>query len=286
MMYKKGTQWLVITDLDGTLLNHHNYTTEGALPAIRKLCELGLPIIFNTSKTFSESVSLQKQLVIDAPFIVENGSCIYLPKSRYPELNRFEAVLSRDQYWEIIIGKPHAYIKKILKCVDTPPSYYQLLSTCSPRQASALTGLSIDQAGQAISREFSEPLIWKQGDAALTEFKEQLKEYNLNTLQGGRFLHVLGNCDKGIATEKLKQILMIMTPETQIKTIILGDSANDAAMLQVADISIIVNSPSNQRLQQLVSPDIHTKLEAPAGWAEGIDAALVSVEELTYEEMT
>ena len=37
MTHKKTTQWLVITDLDGTLLNHHSYATGNALPAIRKL---------------------------------------------------------------------------------------------------------------------------------------------------------------------------------------------------------------------------------------------------------
>jgi len=272
------TQWLVVTDLDGTLLNHHDYTTHGALPAIRKLRELNIPIIFNTSKTYSETISLQQQLEIEAPFIVENGSCIYFPKSLYPEINQTESCHTRDHCWEIILGNTHSSISGILKSIDTPHSYYQLLSSCSPQEASTLTGLSIEQAGQAVSREFSEPLIWKQNDEALSVFKRKLKEHNLNTLQGGRFLHVLGNCDKGIATNKLKTILA--TEEKKIKTIVLGDSENDAAMLKVADISIIVNSPSSQALQNLVDPEIHTLREASAGWSEGVEAALIKIKEL------
>lgn len=278
MTNKIDTQWLVVTDLDGTLLNHHDYSTQAALPAIRKLRESDIPIIFNTSKTYNETIILQKKLNIEAPFIVENGSCIYLPKSIYPEINNLEKDVSREQYWEVILGKSHLTISETLNEINTPSNYYQKLSKCSPQEASALTSLSIEQAKNAISREFSEPLIWKEGTHALNMFKEELKEYNLNTLQGGRFLHVLGGCDKGIAISKLKNILK--TKENNIKTIVLGDSENDAAMLEVADISIIVNSPSSQSLQQLVNPTVHTLHEAPLGWTEGIDAALSKINEI------
>lgn len=284
MTDNKPTQWLVITDLDGTLLNHHDYSIQAALPAITRLRELDIPVVFNTSKTFNESITLQKRLKIEAPFIVENGSCIYLPKSLYPEISNSKTNFTRDQYWEIPIGKSHSAINEILKRIDTPSSYYQLLSSCSAEEASALTGLSNEEAEQAISREFSEPLIWKQGTKALNEFKEQLKQFNLNTLQGGRFLHVLGNCDKGVATKKLKELLKI--DKTNIKTIILGDSENDAAMLQVADISIIVNSPSNHQLQQVFTPTIHTKQQAPNGWADAINTVLLSLEDLKSEDLT
>ena len=168
-------------------------------------------------------------------------------------------------------------ISHILKNIDTPSSYYQLLSACSAQEASSLTGLSLAQSEQAISREFSEPLIWTSGSKELAMFKKQLKEHDLNTLQGGRFLHVLGNCDKGIATDKLINILS--STKNQIKTITLGDSDNDAAMLLTGDISIIVNSPSNTQLQKLITPNFHTHREAPEGWAEGISYALAEIEE-------
>ena len=73
--------------------------------------------------------------------------------------------------------------------------------------------------------------------------------------------------------------------QNKIKTIILGDSANDVAMLEVADISIIVKSPSNHPLQKVVTPDFQTSQEASDGWAEGINAALAKLEESTYEEL-
>ena len=282
MTHKKITQWLVITDLDGTLLNHHNYAMENALPAIRKLQMMNIPIIFNTSKTFDESVALQNKLDIKDPFIVENGSCIYLPKNKYPTIESDFDIHSRDQYWEIILGKSHSDISNALNTIDTPTSYYKLLSKCNSEEASILTGLTIEQSKQAISRDFSEPLIWKSNEDHLQLFKQQLTDKNLNTLQGGRFLHVLGNCDKGIATDTLKGILLNqkITAGTEIKTITLGDSQNDAAMLNVGDISIIVKSPSNYNITKTITPTIQTTLEAPDGWSQGIDDALIKAKDL------
>jgi len=278
MTDNKSTQWLVVTDLDGTLLNHHDYSTDMALPAIKKLIDLNIPIIFNTSKTFSESITIQEKLNINAPFIVENGSCIYLPKSIFPNTPLDKTAKSRNKYWEVKLGKSQAEISNILKIINTPSSYYQLLSACSIQSAAILTGLNIEQAEQAIYREYSEPLIWKSGKKELIKFKKELKEHNLNTLQGGRFLHVLGNCDKGIATNKLHDFFI--ADNTQIKTIILGDSDNDFAMLEKANLSIVVNSPSNHQLQQTFTPDIFTHQQAPDGWAEGIELALVKIKEL------
>ena len=282
MAHKKITQWLVVTDLDGTLLNHHNYAIDKALPAIKKLKMMNIQIIFNTSKTYDESKALQNKLDINDPFIVENGSCIYLPKSKYPIIESDYEIYSRDQYWGIILGKSHSNISDTLNTIATPSSYYKLLSKCSTEEASSLTGLTIDQAKQAISREFSEPLIWNSNDENLQIFKKQLKDNSLNTLQGGRFLHALGKCDKGIATKTLKDILLkhTNTIETEIKTITLGDSQNDAAMLNVGDISIIVKSPSNHNLTASIIPTIQTTLEAPDGWSQGIDAALLITKDL------
>ncbi|HCP98037.1 MAG TPA: haloacid dehalogenase, partial [Pseudoalteromonas sp.] len=64
------------TDLDGTLLNHRDYSTEAVDTLLQELQYSGVPVVFNTSKTFSEVVALQQALNIKQPFIVENGSAV------------------------------------------------------------------------------------------------------------------------------------------------------------------------------------------------------------------
>lgn len=268
-MSKQKLQWLVITDLDGTLLNHHSYDFDAAKNAIVELQKRSIPVILNTSKTYAETITIRQDLDLADPFIVENGSCIYLPKKQFAQPL---AASSREEYWELVIGASQKKIDEILQRIKLTEKNCIRLSQCSIEQAVALTGLSNEQAAQAINREFSEPLIWQANETTLIALQQQLKLNAMTTLQGGRFLHVIGDCDKGRATARL-----IKCYAHNVKTIILGDSANDAAMLAVADISVIVNSPSNHQLRKLVSPDIQTKAAAPEGWQEAINEVLMKI---------
>jgi len=262
-------QWLVVTDLDGTMLNHDSYDMEAAREAIKLLQDKNIPVILNTSKTFAETITIRQMLDIRDAFIVENGSCLYLPKNRF---DRPADATERDDYWSIILGASHQQIENILLSIGLPDAAAIRLSRCSIEQTVALTGLNAAQAGQAVAREFSEPLIWQADKKALSDFRQQLRQHGLATLQGGRFLHVIGNCDKGMATKRLTSCY-----RDDVRIIALGDSANDAAMLSVADISIIVNSPSNHQLQERITADIHTQQPAPDGWRDAIEKSLKQI---------
>lgn len=262
-------QWLVVTDLDGTMLDHHSYDLEDARLAVHELQDKQIPVILNTSKTYAETITIRETLGIEDAFIVENGSCIYLPESHFAEP---EKAGQRDEYWSLVLGASHRAINDVLQSIGLAQDAAVRLSQCSVEQTIELTGLNEAQAQQAIAREFSEPLIWRDDDASLLSFQQQLKQHGLTTLQGGRFLHVIGDCDKGRATQ-----VLIGLYGDNVKTIVLGDSANDAAMLSVGDISVIVNSPSNHQLQELITPDIQTQAPAPKGWREAIEASLEQI---------
>jgi len=268
-MSKQKDQWLVITDLDGTLLNHDSYNFDAAKKAIIDLQKKSIPVILNTSKTYAETKTIRQVLGLVDPFIVENGSSIYLPKNQF---NKPVNASSREDYWELLLGASQKKIAEVLQNIKLTENNCIRFSQCTIEQAVALTGLSDEQAAQAINREFSEPLIWQADETTLLELQQQLKLNAMTTLQGGRFLHVIGDCDKGRAVTRLVECYA-----DNVKTIILGDSANDAAMLAVADISVIVNSPSNHQLRKLFSPDIQTKATAPEGWQEAINEVLMQI---------
>ena len=82
------TPYVVFTDLDGTLLDHYSYSWSEAAESLKKLSRLGIPVIINTSKTADEVITLQKEMALNAPFIVENGSALYIPKDFNSELLR------------------------------------------------------------------------------------------------------------------------------------------------------------------------------------------------------
>ena len=85
-----------------------------------------------------------------------------------------------------------------------------------------------------------------------------LVERGLMTLKGGRFLHVLGQTDKGKPLAHLKK--------DEAAIIALGDRQNDLAMLKVADIGVVIAAPDGFVLE---ADDVLRSTETgPRGWAE------------------
>ena len=265
-------RWLVISDMDGTLLNHHDYRVDAALPMLQRLESASIPVIFNTSKTFAELRDWVALLNNRHPFIVENGSAIYIPENYFSE--HFQAEYLSDARSEsgfrilltgIDIHSISAYVKKLVPdAID--------LTQCSLEQAIDITGLTESEARAAQTRQFSVPLMFKDKDRQ-SAFADQAKQDGFGILKGGRFLHILGLCDKGQSMQQLKQLYELFYHKSY-GLIVLGDSPNDQAMLEQADSPVIVKSPSSHSVA-INHPDVfYSRSEAPEGWVEGIESAL------------
>ncbi len=72
-------QLLVFSDIDGTLIDFATYSYAESTPAVTALLARHIPLILCSSKTRAEQESLRRDLFIPDPFIVENGSAIFIP---------------------------------------------------------------------------------------------------------------------------------------------------------------------------------------------------------------
>ncbi len=268
---------LVATDMDGTLLNHHDYRFDAALPCLRALEQRGIPVILNTSKTFAELQQWRERLSIRHPFIVENGSAIFLPAGYFNETSLAAApvpVIEIAGFQVLVCGKP----------IDELRSYLQQqkveaddLSSCSLEEAIAMTGLQAADAALAQRRDFSVPLRFANPSLEQS-FAERALDDGFGILKGGRFLHLIGETDKGLSQQILKQ-LFETSSGFEWQLIAIGDSPNDRQMLESADIAVLVNSPSSDACQISHHRLIHTNAEAPEGWVEGIERAMLMVDD-------
>ena len=94
-------RYLIFTDLDGTLLDHENYSFGANKKTISTIINNKNEIIFNTSKTFSECKKLLKELKLsNMPFSTENGAVLYFPKIRF---NKIKNSSSFEKYWLSLI---------------------------------------------------------------------------------------------------------------------------------------------------------------------------------------
>lgn len=261
---------LIFTDLDGSLLDHHNYSFKGAEEALLRLHQRAIPLILTSSKTREEIQKLQDHLGLHQPFITENGGGIFLPPG-YPiqETSDFQQF---GQYSGKQLGKPYSYIREIfVKFRDT----YNLkgFGDMTIEEIMMYTGLAREDASLARLRDFTEPFLFLS-EPCLQELKEKISGCGLTITRGGRFYHLMSAAqDKGSAvTETIR--LFQAGCQDKIITVGLGDAENDLAMLQVVDIPVLIPKPDGK----YESMDLHGLRKAPypgsTGWGAAVTAIL------------
>lgn len=269
-MYEiSSVYWLIVTDLDGTLLDHHDYNFNSAKPILDKLAEHNIPLIINSSKTACEIEHLQQTLNSTHPFIAENGSGIIIPR-QYFSTESFEANPWHDRL-EITLGRSRAsIINKLQQLPQHTKSLFQSFSSLTCGDIANLTGLSLPEAIMANDRLYTEPLHWLGTNTEKEEFFHLLESMNINFTEGGRFIHLMGQTNKGSAITQLAKLYQ-QEQQKPIKIVALGDSKNDIDMFKAADIPVVIRSPVHSPPNFEHSNKIISKAMGPEGWAEVID---------------
>lgn len=273
-----NTSYLVFTDLDGTLLDHDTYSFDAAKPVMQKLREAGHFVIPNTSKTYAELEAFQRLAGLNTPFIFENGAAVAIPKNFFPwqppETEDtgdvwLKSFTHKRQYWLDLISKHGQHFADL----------YKGFSSMSVQDVIHLTGLSEQGANMAMQRGFGEPLQWLGDDYAKREFANTMQAAGATVLQGGRFMHICGETDKGQAMLWLAAIFEQECQEQKFTTIALGDSGNDIAMLEAADVAVQIKSPTHEFPTINKKENLHqSTLYGPQGWSECLEKIVFNQE--------
>lgn len=257
---------LVFTDLDGTLLNHDDYAWAPAKPALKLLRERQVPLILVSSKTDREILALRQELNNHAPLVCENGSLILIPEALLAGFGlKIDQRSISDGYYYDYRGISREQILQVLNDLKSDFRFTGF-AWMTTEEIVQHTGLSPEVAALASERKASEPILWRDAPEELEAFKEALAENKLRLLQGGRFYHVMGQCDKGDAVRSLQKHYQHQFGATPF-TIALGDSPNDLDMLKQVDAPVIIPHKDGARLSidalkgAVVAPD-----EGAAGW--------------------
>lgn len=269
MENNEQSNWIVVTDLDGTLLDHHTYSFEAAASTLEKLKQHNMPVIINSSKTASEIEELRTTLNNGHPFIVENGSGIMVPRHYFSiqpeECENFGA------YREVVLGKPRS---ELLEALTKLPAefrqYYRSYQQSTVSDIMRITGLSREQAECSMDRRYTEPLQWLGTSDQRTQFFWYLHKQHIHFTEGGRFIHLMGHTNKGIATSWLAKHYE-KEYQKNVKVVALGDGNNDIDMLKAADVAVVIRSPVNKPPKFDHPCKIITDNTGPEGWKEAIE---------------
>lgn len=260
---------LVFSDLDGTLLDHDSYDYAAARPCIEHLDELGWPLVLSSSKTASEMKALREALGNSAPFVVENGSAIFIPEGAFGAFPDAGAPITE----QVMQGVSYAEVRQLVQTLRESGGFDCVgFGDLDAAGVAELTGLDLSSAARAKERCGTEPLLWRDSDEALQRFERGVREAGLRLTRGGRFVHVMGDTDKGRAVPFLLERYLQVQPELELLTVGLGDSANDVPMLEAVDVPVVVRSKHGESLQ-LPSElrALYTSQPGPEGWAEAME---------------
>jgi len=260
----KKNNYIVFTDLDGTLLNHDDYDFSDAKEAIEYLKSESISIIIATSKTFSEVIKLQKNIGLHSPFIVENGAGIFIPSNCILA----DAMIYKEDW--IKVSHAHSYIELRLFFTSLKREYpIKGFGDMSVEEVVKLTELDEPSAIDAMKRDFTEPFIIDDS-SLIPELKEKANFEGLDIVEGGRFFHLISlNQDKANAMNNLTH-MYDEYHNTLHKKIALGDSANDFSMIKEADIGVLVKKYDGS-YAPIGTKDIHkTAFSGPKGWNSSI----------------
>jgi len=248
---------IIFTDLDGTLIDHHDYSYKQVKPLLKKIKS---PIVFCTSKTREETEYFQKKLKIKHPFVVENGGAIYIPK-KYFDFS-FKHDKETKKYYIIELGTGAEKLNKILKKIKGIKSFLDM----NIEELMIETGLTRSKAKKAQKREYDIPFRIIHGKK---QVKEKIKKSGYNFTQGGRFAHITGKNDKGKAVKILQKLYKKQF--RKITSIALGDSENDFPMLRAANKGYLVQKPDKTYASDKF---LKAKGIGPEGWKNTISKLL------------
>jgi len=262
-------EFLIFTDLDGTLMNHHDYSFSGASTALALVEERKVPLIIATSKTFSEVKKIQNELGISAPCIVENGAGVFIPSS---------CVLANEDWHKeeddwIKVSHSKSYLESRLFLNSMKDEYgLRGFGDMELEEVIDLTGLKVEQAKDACKRDFTEPFIIED-EQKIVSLTQEANALGFDIVKGGRFFHLITIYqDKSKAMKSLK-LLYEEYFKQAFKTIALGDSRNDFSMLEEADFGILIPR-SDGTYAPLITPDL---IKAPFPGSKGWNSAVLGV---------
>ena len=232
---------VLLSDLDGTLLDLKSYSFAQSEASVKALKQKGIPIVFCSSKSRVEQEHYREALEISDPFIVENGSAIFIPKGYFSKPIPFNTYQT-EHYEVIALGKPVSYIREVIHEART---YLSLSFLCyfdiSAEEVSMHTGLDLKSSRRAMQREFSETILKGKVNEPFLNF---LAQNGLRNIPGSKFQTIISDkADKGKAVDIL--LALYENEWGEVKSYGVGDSVNDFEMLQNVDDPYLVQRPGS-----------------------------------------
>lgn len=272
-MKKDKGQIVVITDLDGSLLDASTYSFDEALPALNLINERNIPLILSSSKTRVEIELYRKKLDNYHPFVSENGGGIFVPDNYFPFNIDGD---KKENYTVINFGTPYSEVRKVFNDIKSLENSNAMgFGDYTVKEVSGLANMTTEEAYLSKEREYDEPFLFYGEEIDKRRFLKNIEERGFNWTEG-RFLHILGDHDKGKAAKVLIEFYKKVFGN--VSSIGLGDSLNDFPFLAEVDYPVLIPKEDGRYVSGIDLPDlIMAEAPGPNGWNKAVNKILENI---------
>ncbi len=244
---------IVVTDLDGTMLEPDGTIVPEVHEAIAGLAAAGVPLCPVTSKTAAELAPIMRRLRVASWAGFENGAGV-LRAGRETQL--------------LAAAVPLAELLRVFAAMRRETGApVRSLSEIGDDELTLLTGLKRSELAAARTRQATLPLVVEH------DWDERLRaalqgQPCLRLVRGNRFLHLQGSHSKGDVVPRL----VALAPPRPGLVVACGDAPNDAELLAAADVAVIVpgHTGPNQELVCRFPTATVARYPHGRGWAAAI----------------
>lgn len=266
---------IVITDLDGTLVDESRPVEVGftpAMPALEKLKERGCPLVLCSSKTRAEMEWYRTQMGNEHPFVAENGGGVFVPRGYFRglESGALPGVIPEPvgEYFLFRLGAAYTELRQVMAELRAKGIPVRGFGDMTCTEIAELTGLDPEAAALAKQREFDEPFVIDPPGADMAELLELVTRRGLCVTRA-RFHHLMGASDKGAAVRLL--VGLYRRESATVLTIGIGNHVNDLPMLHEVDYPVFVGEPQLLDDRCRRNPNlIVSSAPGPVGWNQAV----------------
>lgn len=255
---------IVVTDLDGCLLDPGTYDPGEAARFIEETVNCGIEIVFNSSKTRAEQEYYRRIWGLNNVFVSENGAAVYIPRE--------------EGYDTVVKGVERSVIEKRLSdLIERTRRKLLWLKDMDPGRFSQITNLPLDVSPLALMREYStlfHPLTGNKEFVERVLYEIRRRGFTAHT-GSGKIYVVSGKHDKGDGVKELRRLFSEMYGEYVL--IGIGDGLNDLPMLMETEYGVILgNERLFMELSRIKSPEklVYIDGRGPSNWYRGLEAII------------
>ncbi|WP_232218156.1 MULTISPECIES: HAD family hydrolase [unclassified Thermosipho (in: thermotogales)] len=240
---------LILTDLDGTLLNDEKHVPERNIIALKRAMEKGIHISIATGRNYYSAKRYVEELGLDVPVVFQNGAFIYMPfenkvlyESPLPSKIAKELIdYARKEKVDYILFSDFLDEKDMYMDKEHKGGYVKYLEQNSWRIN------KVDDVIKFITKDKVAEVVLMGNEAKIRRIIEfvgkkytgQFSAIKNNVVDGWAFFEFFG---KGASKENALRFLLNYFKVSENETMFLGDNYNDIGIMKLVGFPVAMEN--------------------------------------------